>query len=348
MKTLVIRADADSLIGTGHVMRCLALAQAWQDAGGAVLFLVRDLPESIRARLADERMKIEELAAPRGTVEDGRESDRALRRAGAEWLVVDGYHFGEEYQRVLKDEGVRFLYVDDTGHLERYHADLILNQNVSVSEDLYRRSAPGCELLLGARFALLRREFVALRGWSRDMPASARRILLTFGGADPVNVTGQVVDAVKQVARTSPVEVRAVVGPANPRSAALRREASSPGLRMEVLDGTSDMPRLMTWADLCVAAAGSTAWELCFLGLPSIFICISDNQVGIAQGVAERGAAVNMGWHADVSSEVLAREILSLAGDEDRRRRMSAAGRKLVDGMGAGRVVRRMLGGDAE
>lgn len=161
---LLIRTDATTQIGTGHVMRCLALAQAWQDAGGTTYFAAAKITASLEARLADEGMALHLIPAPSGSVDDGAQLIRLAHRVKARWIVVDGYHFGAEYQQAIKKSGLRLLAIDDYGHSSHYYADLVLNQNTSADESLYVNREPGTELLLGTRYTLLRREFWPWRG----------------------------------------------------------------------------------------------------------------------------------------------------------------------------------------
>src|SRR5579862_1098797 len=142
MQTLFIRADADSQMGTGHVMRCLAIAQAWLDRGGSVVFLMRQPGQGIRARVEQEHARILEISADAGTSEDAAETRRLVREHHGEWLVVDGYQFGAEYQDLLKASGLKVLFVDDCGLASHYSADLVLNQNLHANEAMYRNQAP--------------------------------------------------------------------------------------------------------------------------------------------------------------------------------------------------------------
>ncbi len=129
---LLIRADASPDIGTGHVMRCMALAQAWQDAGGRALFAATSITPAIKNRLSLEWCELVAVSATAGSLQDAQETIGIAKSCGAEWIVVDGYHFGQEYQRDLKSAGRKVLFLDDYGHAQTYSADFVLNQNLSA------------------------------------------------------------------------------------------------------------------------------------------------------------------------------------------------------------------------
>ena len=199
MGPLLIRADASVAMGTGHVMRCLALAQAWQDAGGEAFFVATEMLPAIESRLKAERCGVLTLAVPAGGAEDSRATAGLAARLGAAWVVADGYVFGASYYLALKASGLRVLAVDDYGHAESYQVDILLNQNGQVEPRLYEGRAPGVQLLLGSRYVLLRREFGRYLDWRRDVSAIAQRVLITMGGSDPGGVTLTVVRAIQSL-----------------------------------------------------------------------------------------------------------------------------------------------------
>jgi spore coat polysaccharide biosynthesis predicted glycosyltransferase SpsG/RimJ/RimL family protein N-acetyltransferase len=161
---LLIRADASSQMGTGHVMRCIALAQAWLRRGGAVQFLMASSTPAIQERLSKERLPWRTLDAQLGSSLDARETAAAAREWNAGFVAMDGYHFGWEHQKAVIDLGARLLFFDDYGHGVRYCADLVLNQNLGADEALYKDRDPRTQLLLGNRYVLLRREFLRWSG----------------------------------------------------------------------------------------------------------------------------------------------------------------------------------------
>jgi UDP-2,4-diacetamido-2,4,6-trideoxy-beta-L-altropyranose hydrolase len=320
---LFIRADADPAIGTGHVMRCLALGQAWRDSGGDVVFSTACEQPELLARLRSEGFLIQSPNAMKDSGEDGC------------WLVLDGYQFEAEDQRCARHGGRRVLAIDDMARLPHYYADVVLNQNIGADRSRYS-CEPYTRLLLGPSHALLRREFIRWSGHCREIPAVAHKLLVTLGGSDPHNVTARVIQAVQ----SSPVvglETVVVAGPQCGIPSELLKQASDAGIRVE--RSVTDMAPLMAWADLAVSGAGSTCWELAFLGLPAIVIALAENQCGIASGLAEHGCAVNLGWHAEVSAQQITTSTLNLVFDQQRRREMSELGACLIDGAGAKRVV---------
>ena len=152
MADLVLRTEASVAIGTGHVMRCLALAQAWGDAGGRVIFAMARTTPAVEERLRNEGFEVARVDTQVGSIADAEETADLAQKRGASWVVVDGYEFGAEYQASLKSRRMKVLFIDDNGHAGRYSADLVLNQNIHASEELYRSRETSTKLLLGPAF----------------------------------------------------------------------------------------------------------------------------------------------------------------------------------------------------
>jgi len=336
-KALVIRADASAEIGAGHVMRCLALAKAWQNTGGSVTYLMAECVPALEEKLAGEGVAVRRIAAAPGTPADAEQTAAAASRASAAWLVVDGYRFAPDYVRKLKAAGLRILFLDDDGRFDSYSADVILNQNISARPAMYDKREPFTQLLLGPEYILLRPEFLA-EPRAREHPAVGRKVLLTMGGSDPENVTGKVLTALSCVQRD--VESRVVIGSGNQRLEELQALAATlaPGVKLEC--SPENMAPLMGWADVAISGAGSTCWELAHMGLPAIVIALSVDQQGIANALAEREIAISLGWHANLSEERISDVLVRLLNDRELRCAMSQRGQKLVDGRGAARVVK--------
>ncbi|MCX7047508.1 MAG: UDP-2,4-diacetamido-2,4,6-trideoxy-beta-L-altropyranose hydrolase [Candidatus Sumerlaeota bacterium] len=343
MSHLLIRADADFEIGTGHVMRCLALAQAWRDSGGEACFLMAEGVPALEERLRKEQMKVQRMTFPPGSKEDAAATlDLALAENAAA-IVVDGYRFSADYHKALHGSGPALLCLDDYGHAGHYCSDYVLNQNISATESLYRDREPCTRLLLGTQYALLRGEFAVWRDWERKFPAQAGHILITLGGSDPQNMTLQVIQALDAV-EAKDIEALVLAGAANPYYDQLRESCEQASHRFRLESNAGNMPELMAWADLAISGAGSTSWELAFMGLPSLLLILGKDQQGIAEGLAREGSALNLGWHEDLRMDSLTHAAEDLIHSPDKRRRMSERGRALVDGCGAERIVNLIRG----
>jgi len=375
--TLLIRADATTQIGTGHVMRCVALAQAWQNKGGRVVFLSHCDSRALQNRIIDEGFDLIPIKNPHphpddlqttldvlqrcapfaplnrdlfkgfqlgSDLSDAKQNCSALndmRYATSLWLTLDGYHFTSEYQKAIRDAGIRLLVIDDMNHLPHYHGNILLNQNINA-EHLYYVCRPDTRLLLGTKYALLREEFWPWQGFKREIPEVARKILVTLGGGDPDNVTLKVIEAIKRL-NMPDLEVQVIVGPSNPRIDILRDSMLSTPCPMRFIQNASNMPELMAWADVGILAGGSTCWEMAFMGLPCLLITIADNQIGIAEGLDMCGAAVNLGWHENISEEQITQALNEIIQSYPERLHLSKKGRRLVNGNGCKNVINLML-----
>ncbi|MGA9814538.1 MAG: UDP-2,4-diacetamido-2,4,6-trideoxy-beta-L-altropyranose hydrolase [Terriglobales bacterium] len=344
--TLILRADASIAMGTGHVMRCLALAQAWQDQAwqdqaGQCIFAMAETTAASQERIRGDRFETLPVAAIPGSLQDAAQVVKLARARNSSWIVLDGYQFDVEYQRRLKAAGLKVLMVDDTGHAGAYVADLVLDQNAHATKDFYQQRESYSQLLLGPRYALLRREFRPWREWKREIAPVARKVLLTVGGSDPDNVSIRIIRGLGLLAENN-LETTIVAGGANPHIDSLEEEIGRMGGRFRLVRDTFDMPRLMADADVAISAAGITCWELCLLGLPAVLIDVAENQTPVAHELERRGVAIYAGRSQQVTPEEIAARLRLLLAVPERRAAMSERGRRLVDGGGAERVVSAM------
>jgi UDP-2,4-diacetamido-2,4,6-trideoxy-beta-L-altropyranose hydrolase len=345
-KTLFIRADANTRMGTGHVMRCMALGQAWQDAGGSVCFICAEIPDGLAERVKLEGFELIRLDVEKGSPEDLRRTIAVLKSSTtqqlnnsttptSQWLVTDGYHFDLGYQRGLRAAGIKLLLIDDYNHLPEYEADILLNQNIGAEEIDYRCN-PNCRKLLGTKYVMLRREFRTLERRERNFPDIGTRLLVTLGGADPDNVTLKVIEALKQL-NLPELKVKVIVGPANPHSESLKKVVELSTFDLRLLTDVKDMSGLMIWADLAVSAAGSTCWEFCCLRVPFMTIILAENQARLATEMARCGIADCLGKKPSLNT--ISNKVQELATDIKKRVRCTELGKELVDGFGIDRVL---------
>lgn len=340
--TLIIRADANATIGTGHVMRCLALGQAWKDAGGEVVFVTATRAEGLLDRLRGEGFYVHELNEAYPAPGDWAATSQVLHAYPGSWVVLDGYHFDEAYQRRVKEASHRLLVIDDMAHLAHYYADIVLNQNLHA-EQLKYHCEPYTRLLLGTRYVILRREFLKWRGWQREIPEVARKVLVTLGGSDPENFTLKVIQALQQ-AEVDGLEAIVVAGATNPHYEKLLAAVQCSPTPIRLERNVTDMPGLMAWADVAIAAAGSTVWELAYMGLASLLLVLADNQCTIAEELDRRGIAVNLGGYGDLYGSDMAKAAIQVLTSTERRQRMAFLGKQLVEGEGNARVLMHLTG----
>lgn len=336
---ILIRADGNSSMGTGHVMRMVALAQQAVWEGGAAWLASVRLPSGLRERVETEGVPLLSAETEPGSREDAEWVGHQARQLQVSWVVADGYAFTEEFQEATREAGLHLLLVDDHGHCERYDADLVLNQNASADERLYKGRADHTRLLLGTDYALLRQEFLTRVNRFREAPSQARNVLVTMGGADPVDATRTVLAALRKI---EDPELRAIVviGSSNPRGERLAAEHDDP--RIEIRRQVRDMPELMEWADLAIAAAGSTTWELAFMGVPTLLVVLADNQLPVARAMDSEGACVNLGWHHELTTAGLCEAVQGMRENCRGRAELARRARKKVDGRGGARVLAAM------
>jgi UDP-2,4-diacetamido-2,4,6-trideoxy-beta-L-altropyranose hydrolase len=341
--TLIIRADATPTMGHGHVMRCLALAQAWQDHGGECTFVMSEPVPELKQRLCAEGFELVPIRAAPGSSDDAAQVAELARVRDASWVVVDGYQFNADYHRRLKKSGEKVLLIDDSGHTRTYSSDLVLDQNAGTREDYYVDREPYTELLLGSRYAMLRREFKRWRDWKREIPEVARKILITMGGSDPENLSERVIHSLSHVGN---LETTVVVGNGDAHREPIGSAAAKFGGTLRLLENATNMPELMSWADIGVIAGGGTLWEALYMMCPVISFARNPVQRQILSTLERHGTVNLVGSAQDFDSTRFASAISGLAFSSARRGEMAALGRETIDGLGAERVCERMINGE--
>jgi UDP-2,4-diacetamido-2,4,6-trideoxy-beta-L-altropyranose hydrolase len=344
---VTVRADAGSAIGAGHVMRCLALAQRLRARGHEVAFVCRPQPGDLIDFLTSEhQFPVHRLdypvpcdSASSDWVVDARETSSILDGAlPTTWIVVDHYGLDERWEALVRLRAHRLMVVDDMA--DRPHmCDVLLDHNlVPGFQTRYEGLAPSsAELLLGPKYALIRDDVRAAAADLRPKDGTVRRLLVFFSGPDPENQTCKAIDALRR-SRASGLAVDVIIARMHMHPEEVQRDVESL-VNGRLFVQPPALTAIMASADLCIGASGSTSWERCCLGLPSVVMTLIDNQEAIADGLASAGAALNLGLATLVSVDRLARAIDSLIEDSSGLRQMGERARRLVDGQGADRVV---------
>ncbi|MDO9487802.1 MAG: UDP-2,4-diacetamido-2,4,6-trideoxy-beta-L-altropyranose hydrolase, partial [Sphingomonadaceae bacterium] len=355
------RVDASRAIGTGHVMRCLALADAIRADGGECTFVMRRLDGHLIDFVAGRGHHVEPLPAPDAArraaatdshlawleadpATDATQSAAAIAAAGgADWLVVDHYALDATWEHAVRAAVDRVAVIDDLA--DRPHdADLLIDQNLSDDAGRYDGlTAAGCTRLLGPRYALLRPEFAARRAaGTRDPRAPVRRVLVFLGGVDAPGATLPALAALESV-RDGELAADVVIGATNPRADAIADWCRTRAW-VRLHPGSADLAALMDGCDLAIGAGGTTVWERCALALPSVIVTIASNQLAGASAVARRGAALYAGpaTPPEACETNLAVMLSALIGSEDLRSHVAESAAALVDGRGVARVLARL------
>lgn len=308
---IVFRTDASVQIGTGHVMRCLTLADALYAKGATCIFICRNhdghLGELIRQRGhhavmldANESQSTAHSkdspahAAWLGTSwqNDAAETLRAIDARSVDWLVVDHYALDHHWEKFMRPFCKKIMVIDDLA--DRIHdCDLLLDQNLGRTAEDYRSLIPDhARTLIGPRYALLRPEFSALREASltRRKHPQLQHLLITLGGVDKANLTSDVLQTLRNCYLPANLRITVVMGPHAPSRHQVQEIANVMPYLTQVMINVRDMASLMATSDLVICAAGGTVWESCSLGLPAFVFAAAENQRSAAQALKESGA----------------------------------------------------------
>lgn len=362
---VAFRVDASTEIGSGHVMRCLTLADALAEIDARCTFVMRQKPGNLEEAVRGRGHSAVMLPPPESAVSasggeeepshaqwlgthwesDASETLTALADIDPDWLVVDHYALDARWESRVAGCARRLMVLDDLAD-RKHTCDLLLDQNLGRRpEDYASLVSPETKRLIGPGFAVLRNEFVRVR--ESSLRAREERepmeLLVSLGGVDADNITGDVLDVLADMPEAGRWQVTVVLGAACPHAARICEQADAmsrrAGLRVEVIVGASNMAELMASADLAIGAAGGSAWERCCLGLPTLLVVMADNQRPGAQALEAAGAAICLGG-PDGLQERLADELRRLMKPgNDILPRLASTAASLCDGLGTRRVL---------
>ena len=351
---IAIRADASGQIGSGHIMRCLTLANELARRGARVLFICREITPALKGMILAAGHELSMLSEEHDTTAarendddiaharwlsaswaaDARQTANVLRDyGGVQWLIVDHYALDYRWENAVRDGAVQQLMaIDDLA--DRKHAcDLLLDVTLDRKERDYADLVPDrARLFLGPRYALLRRQFARLRHSAiarRNTESSVRRILISFGGGHHGGkITAKALEAIRETAAPG-ILADAALGGASPRKLGLDALARNMPQKVRFHDFSADMARLAHDADLALGAGGMSAWERCCLGLPTLLTVLAENQKQGAAALERAGAAVI--FTPGNLKQLLAQALASTTW----RRNMAARAMRIVQGEGA-------------
>lgn len=308
------RVDASLQIGTGHVMRCLTLANKLDKKGIVCFFICREHEGNLIHFIRNNGYQVYSLPKAYlnyelhnsenpnfvdwlgATVKDDAECTADIVKSiKPDFLIIDHYYIDKNWEQLIKNHVKKIMVIDDLANREHV-CDILLDQNLGrKAEDYLNCVPPSCSLMIGPKFALLRPEFSDLRAFSLSrIRKEVKKILITMGGVDYENTTCLILDGLAKSSLSHGCKITIVLGEKSPWIEQVKDKANQLQFEAKILIGVSNMAKLMADADLCIGAAGSTSWERCALGLPSILMCIAENQKMVLQSLVSSGAALTV------------------------------------------------------
>ena len=276
-KVAVLRADASSSIGVGHVMRSLSLGEALIDEGFGVELVSCGLAPSLQSLATSCGIEVvEPSCAPRSS-----EDAQFVLERNAAIVVVDGYEFSRDFFAVLEASNTTFAVIDDNAETKAQSPDAVINQNPHASESLYAHMQGTPKLLLGLQYAMVRKEVREVA--AMHLPTREGEVFVAMGGADFLGLTAPIVEALVETG----LQIRVAVGHANTQREHVQKLADKHG--HVTLIEQQDYVSSLASAHVAVLAAGSSLWEACAVGTPSIGLVVADNQIASANAAAKLG-----------------------------------------------------------
>ena len=344
----VFRVDASVKIGTGHVMRCLTLAKGLRKEGAQILFISANLPGNLINHIEENEFPVKviplvDLMA--GPSQDALHTSSILKnlQQQVDWLIVDHYGLDYQWEKELEPLAKRIMVIDDLANRHHY-CDILLDQNLYIDMDSRYSNLllKECKALLGPQYALLREEFEDLKDkrWNRGQ--KAQRLFVFYGGSDPTNETLKTLRAIITLGCSQEVDV--VVGESNPKKDVIR-EICSLHKNLHFHCQIDNIAELMNRSDIALGAGGTTVWERCYLGLPTLISIVADNQIDITKAVAQKGAAINLGWHENVTEEEIRMNLSGILSDEKKIYEMSKSCFNIMgfEGLGINKVIHEIM-----
>ena len=342
-------------IGAGHVMRCLTLAKELKKKAN-VQFICRNRKGNLINRIESEGFEVFKLNREvlnhdieqllevdwLGTTQeqDALECKKILKKIKPDWLIVDHYGIDHYWHKRLQIHYRKLLVIDDLAN-RQYNCDLLLDQNFYQDKTARYKNlvARKCKLLLGPKYALLREEFLSQS--PRVKNEGINRVLVYFGGSDIKNNTLKVLQGIQSCKQTD-IFIDVIIGPDSPYRQDILNFSS--GVKNIVcFDFVENMAKMMAESDLYIGSAGTTTWERCCMGLPSIVIGIAENQIEPMKAMELEGMTFFLGSDENVDSTHITALFDDIQNKQSLLSKMRKKNLELVDGHGTSRCVSEML-----
>jgi UDP-2,4-diacetamido-2,4,6-trideoxy-beta-L-altropyranose hydrolase len=356
IKQIVFRVDSSAQIGSGHLMRCLTLANQLRDRA-KILFVCRDLEHNLSSLVKKNGFDL--ILLPREDEDetlvgyekwlavkqkiDAEQTKEVIKNCDIKYMVIDNYAIDEEWENIVRPYVKKIMVIDDLAN-RRHNCDILLDQNYYCDmKTRYNKLVPtGCKLLLGPQYALLREEFYKTRQKMRVRDGTIKNILVFFGGSDLTNETIKTLHAIEEVNRID-ITINVVVGASNKNKHDIENFCNKYE-NMHYFCQVNNMAELLHKADLAIGAGGTTTWERCFLGLPAIVIAIAENQVQISKDCAKLGIIEYVGEAAAIDIAQLSDAIIKMIQNKKYIKNMIKKADRVAGGLSVNKAVSDILG----
>lgn len=366
MKAVYFRVDSSLLIGSGHVMRCLTLANELRNHGVAGKFICREHFGNLIEFIKENGFEVHSIPLSNkardssqdyvGIQEDGyrdwlgetweKDAEQTLNSLGdtrIDCLIVDHYEIERRWEQALRRRVEKIIVIDDLADRD-HDCDLLLDQNLGRHESNYLSKVPqNTTLLIGPKYALLRPEFAQLRvgSLSRRVQSSCEKITISMGGVDKNDETSKILQALSLCELSTEIEVDVVLGRSAVHANSVRNLLLNLPYKVNLHVGTSNMASILANCDLLIGAGGSTVWEACCLGLPSLLKILADNQERSVIQLNELGCAFMFDRSVPINVDLPKK--MSRILESDQLEKMSRVCATLTDGLGAQLVAKKLL-----
>lgn len=357
---VIFRVDSSLEMGTGHVMRCMVLADELDHEGHNVTFICRELPGNLIFLLKEKHFTVFSLPysqASRHEISNLNEHRKWLgekieielqqilsylsKLNKIDWLVVDHYALDNTWQIPCRAYADKIMVIDDLA--DRNHdCDILLDQNYysNPTNRYTMRVSNDCKQLIGPNFALLRPEFRETRQSLSNRDGKLQRIMVSLGGNDSHNVTRKIIDGIK-ASNYSNLPVDIVLGQTSPHKEEIQRLVKK-HKNYYFHSPAKNMAELMKNADLAIGAGGTSTWERCTLGLPTLVVNMANNQTQLINEGLKANIFDYLGDISSLDPNQIAKKLNDIASNAKKLQDMSKNGMQLVDGLGVKRVIEAM------
>ncbi len=367
MFNIAIRADGGPAVGMGHVMRCIAIAQELKNKGCRVYFIGKYVQGIQRAEksgfsafylYSEAKQQNEYSGFDYGNSEELEEdiisTQSITAQQGCDLLLIDKYNLTEDYFYKVKEFINKVAFIDDLNVINSV-ADIIINGNINASQLGYTKVFPQQKLLLGTEFTPIREEFRQVQNLKKDYNKysgmsiigskseyQTPQIMITTGGSDPYNCTGMLINLLMTDRRSSILNYNIVATSGFKHLNNLIDMANNyKNMRLYVdLDKVSE---IMCDSDIAISSGGSTLYELCCCGTPTLSFIMAENQKEIVDTFQKLNYIQTLGWYNLINGKELIHKIVHLVSDNTLRKQYSLRMQSLIDGKGAVRIAEEIV-----